>query len=487
MSNLGTIKDPARDVPVVADVDVAVVGGGCAGLGAAIAAARNGAKVALIERLGFLGGCVTADMMDVLWMSRAGERKAVEGLYMELLRRLKERGGVDGEPGYRCYVDSERLKVLADDMVSEAGIDLWLHSLGVYPVLEGKRVAGVIIESKSGRQAIKSRVVVDASGDGDIAYRAGAESKMGRESDGMVQPVSTSFKLTNVNLEQARQYYRQNPTDIFFSELVQKAREAGDFKVARDGIVLHGIRPWGEITGINATRVVVKDPTNVKMITWAEGEARRQVYQVRDFLRKYVPGYQGCEVSYIATQIAARESRRFIGSYVLSAEDVINGSRFPDAVAVSPCFIDFHNPRGVEAQLYLPKPASPDEDPMAVAFDSGDPDSTFVQETAPARVTGRRRSHVRLANAATFDVPYRCLVPNRVEGVLTAGRCISATSEAEGSIRYLPISFATGQAAGTAAAMSASGNIQPRKLDVEALRKKLSAQGAYLGEGVPIS
>ncbi len=483
------VKEPAREVSVVADVDVLVVGAGFAGLGASIAAARNGAKVGLVERIGFLGGCVTADMMDVLWMSRAGDRKAVEGIYMETLRRLKEMGGLDGEPGYRCYADSERLKILADQMVAEAGIDLWMHTLGVLPVMEGQRVSGAIIESKSGRQAIKAKVVVDASGDGDIAARAGAEWKMGREADGMVQPVSTSFKLTNVSMEEVRGYYRENPHDIWFSKLIQQARAAGDYKVPRDSITLHGIRPWGELTGINATRVVIKDPTNVKMLTWAEQEARRQVYQVRDFLRKYAPGFQHCEVSYIATQIAARESRRFTGAYVLTLDDVVKGSRFPDCVAVSPCFTDFHNPRGHDTLLYYPKPATPDENVLWMGRRSSadGKSSEFERQTYPAGPSSELPPTITVAEAATYDIPYRALVPLQIDGILTSGRCISATSEAEASIRYLPISFATGQAAGTAAALAALGNRQPRDLDVAALQGKLAAQGAFLGEGVAVS
>jgi flavin-dependent dehydrogenase len=134
---MATITEPSRQIPITAEVDVCVVGGGCAGVAAALAAARAGAKTALIERLGFLGGCGTATMMDVFWMYRAGTIKAVEGVGMEVLRRLKERGGVDGEPGFRAYVDSEMLKVLYDDMMKEAGVDLWFQTLGVRPIQEG--------------------------------------------------------------------------------------------------------------------------------------------------------------------------------------------------------------------------------------------------------------------------------------------------------------------------------------------------------------
>lgn len=475
------IREEAREVPVVSRVDVAVVGGGCAGLGAAIAAARNGARVALVERLGFLGGCVTATMMDVLWMFRAGNRKAVEGIGMEMLRRLKEQGGVDGEPGHRVYVDTERFKLLADQMVEESGVELWLHALGVSPIVEGDALSGVIVESKSGRQAIRAGVVVDASGDGDMAARAGASYEMGRPEDGRVQPVSSAFRLTNVDLEAVRSYWAQHPDDLFFARLVKVARERGDFTVPRTRIIFHGVRPWGELTGINATRVFVQDPTDSRQLTAAELENRRQVYQVADFLRKYVPGFAGCEVSYIATQVAARESRRILGEYTLTEDDIARGAEFTDAVARYPCFLDIHNPAGIDTRLLFPRPENPGDDPLLQAWSTGDPNSCFESGIRPARLSGGYSGDpVETAPSALFDIPYRCLVPLRVEGVLTSGRCISATHVALGSVRYLAASFATGQAAGTAAAMAALGNLRPRQVEVAALRGRLVEQGAYL-------
>lgn len=480
----GSIQEPPRDISVVSEVDVAVVGAGCAGLAAALAAARNGAKVALIERLGFLGGCLTATMMDTVWMFRAGDQRAVEGLAIEVLNRVKAQGGVDGVPGYRVYVDTEKFKLVADQMVLEAGIELWFHALGAAPVMANNAVSGVIIESKSGRQAIKARVLVDASGDGDIAARAGAQFEMGRFSDGLTQPVSTSFRLSNVDFQGMRSYYAEFPDDIWFARLVKQAREKGDFDVPRHSVVYHGMRPWGELTGINATRMFVKDPTDVRELTAAEVEGRRQVYAVAAMLRKYAPGFANCEVSYIATQVAARESRRVVGGYILTEDDVLNGSTFADAIAKAPCFVDIHDPKGVGFQVVYPKMPRPEDDPVSISWRSGDPNSVFETNIRPAKMPSRawhKEDQLRIANAATFDVPYRCLVPVRLDGLLTAGRCISADHVAEGSIRYLAISFATGQAAGTAAAMAARSGLQPRHVDVQALRRRLAEQGAYLG------
>ena len=479
-----TIREIARDIEVVADVDVVVVGGGCAGVAAALAAARSGAKTALVERLGFLGGCATATMMDVFWMYQAGPGiPAVEGIGMEVLRRLKERGGVDGEPGWRCYVDSELLKVLYDDMMAEAGVDLWFHALGCYPVQEGNVVKGVIIESKSGRQAILSKVVVDASGDGDIAYRAGAPWRMGRESDGKVQPVSTSFRLSNVHLEGLIRYTQEHPYDLSFAELIVKARANGDYGILRDSLTLHGIRPWGDFTGINATRVFVDDPTDVKEFTRAEIECRKQVYEVANMLKKYAPGFEDSEVAYIATQAAARESRSFVGDYTLTQNDVITGATFEDAIAVSPCFTDVHSPDGRISLIGMPFPADPKTGvPMrSEAWDSGDPKSNFAVYTRFAKFRPSQPQDPSVQPVAqVFDIPYRTLVPKEIDGLLTSGRCISGDHYAIGCVRYFPISFATGQAAGAAAAMCAQEKVQPRQVKVSKLQKKLVAKGAYL-------
>jgi hypothetical protein len=482
--SLGSVHEPAHDIPVASVVDVAVVGGGCAGLAAAIAAARNGARVALVERLPFLGGCVTATLMDVFWMFRAGERKAVEGIGMELLRRLKENGATDGQPGYRMWVDTEKFKVMCDQMVAESGIELWLHTFGAHPIMDVGAVVVLTIESKSGRQAIVAQVVVDATGDGDIAAWSGAAYEMGRLSDGRVQPVSNCFRVANVDFAAMREYYREHPDDIFFARLVKQAQEQGEFTIKRNRMVYHLLRPWGEVDSFNATRVFVADPTDVRQMTAAEVEARHQVYAVHSFLRKYVPGFAHSEVSYIGAQVACRESRRIIGEYILTENDVVRAARFTDVIAKFPCFMDVHNPAGNDVRLVHPKPERPDQDVVYLGLSAGDAASLWETMSKPAFMPGEqayRADQLEIAEGATFDIPYRALVPLKVDGLLVAGRCISSTHEAVGAIRYLPASFATGEAAGTAAALSILANVRPRVLDVPALQKRLVERGAYLG------
>ncbi len=457
-----TITEPGRQVEAISEVDVAVVGGGCAGLGAAIAAARNGAKTALIEQLGFLGGCITATHMDAFWMFRAGRHRAIEGLVIEMLGRVKQMGGLIGEPGGRCYVDVETFKLFCDRIIAETGIELWLHSQGVFPAMEGNAVRGVITESKSGRKAILAKAVVDGSGDGDIAYRAGAPSALGRESDGLTEPLGIGFRLSGVDVRKIRQYAAAHPDDKYFNSYVTKAKAAGDFPINRKRIMYHG---WnedtGEITGVNVVRIQHKDPTSTRDLTAAELEGREQIFKVEAFLRKYVPGFEKAQIAAIPTQVAPREGRRIIGGYVLTQQDIMKGSRFDDVVAVSPAFIDYHHPEGDGTTLVYPG---------------------LGKQGAESETMETLFSDTVFADAATYDIPYRCLLPNGVENVLTAGRCMSAEAVAVGSLRYLPISFATGQAAGTAAALAAKQGKSPRELDVEELQKTLVEQGMYLGE-----
>jgi hypothetical protein len=431
-----TIVEQPVEVPVAAEVDVVVVGGGVGGIAAAVAAARNGAKVALVERLGFMGGCATATMMDVMGEFQAGNTPAVAGIAMEVVWRLRDRGALEGTPGHRVYFDSEQLKVLADEMVLEAGVDLWLHTFGVKPVLEAGRVSGVFIESKSGRQAILAKYTIDISGDADIAYRAGAAWEIGRPEDGRLQPLTLNFMVGNVKREAVEDYYRDfRYGDPYFARLVRRAKRNGDFPIPRQEITHHRFTPGGNLTGLNVTRIQGKDPTNVKDLTESEILARKQIYQIAHFLRKYVPGFEQCEIAAIATQIAGRESRRVKGGYELTKEDIFGQRKFPDAIAKFPSFSDIHDPVGDKVTL-----VHPDE-------------------------------------GAMFDIPFRCLVPEKVDGILMAGKCISSTSYAAATIRRLSASMATGQAAGTAAALCAAQGIEARNMEVAALQAVLRLQG----------
>ena len=446
---MAKIVEPSREIPVLGSFDVAVVGGGPGGFAAAIAAARMGARVALIERHGFLGGTATAMMVDNFFPFRAGEKWAVRGIAWDLVERLRELGVVEEAPsdrenrpyGFkecgRVYFHTETLKVLLDRLMEEMKIFVLFYTLAVAPLQQGNRVEGVVVEGKSGRQAILAPVVIDGSGDGDIACRAGAPFEMGRPGDGLLQPTTLEFVLSGIDRDQFLGYMREDPTNYGFKKEIQAARAKGEY-VGRDRLDFHRFTPGGVMTGINVTRMHDVDPTNAQDVTRAEIEGRRQATVVVSFLRKYIPGFEGCEITAFATQAGARESRRFVGGYMLEDKDLLEGSTFEDSIAVFPALTDVHDPKGWKVEQHFPE------------------------------------------EGEVFEIPYRCLVPNEVDGVFVVGKCISASSFVEAATRFMICSMATGQAAGVAAATCSSKGILPREVDVFSLRKDLLDQGAVV-------
>lgn len=460
---MDTIEESARKIPVASKVDVVVVGAGCAGIAAALGAARSGVRVALIERLGFAGGVISGTMMEAFWMFSAGNEVVVRGIVSELFQKLKQKQALFDGPGEAnkwYWVDSEKLKLLADEWLQAEGVELWYHSMATIPILRERSITGVIIESKSGRQAILASVIVDATGDGDIAARAKAPFEQGRSEDGKVQPLSIGFKIGNVDVDELRRYRSKNPDDAMFVKSIKKARLEGKYTIPRQDMDLGRLTEWRGLSSMNPTRSMGKDPTSVKDLTLAEIELRKQVYEAADFLRTYIPGCSRCEVVAIAPQAAARESRRISAEYVLTEKDIIQGASFPDRIAKIPSYIDLHDPTTEGAVIYFPA-------------------STVANRDVPESLL--HMPGAQLAYADTYDLPFRCLVPLNVDNILTAGRCISATHVAVASIRYLPASMATGQAAGTAAALSVQQGVKPRDVDISVLQGNLLKQKVYLG------
>lgn len=453
-----------KKTPVMRKVDVVVVGGGPAGFGASIAAARNGAETLLLERYGFLGGMPTAGLVRYLPIDKLtpleayGETRPLQGgIVQELVERLVELGGAtDPSVSYPTSIgfetffptDPEILKVVLPDMIKESGAKILLHSLAVDVVKEGQEVNGIIIESKSGRQAILADRVIDASGDADMAAAAGAEY------DKCDRPLMMTLNgaLANVNIKKAIEYSRSEGKEKFNS-LVDEAIKNGDL-VATEKKVLPEVPPitvkppivldpdklppnWyrrGETLGWMES--VLGDCTNVHDLTRAELKAREAVLPLVNFFRKYVPGYENAYLTYTATQIGLRESRRVLGGYFLTADkDMKEGLKHEDVV--------------VKCR-------------MGGARDM----STYTPELAPV-----------------WDIPYRCIVPKTIDGLLMAGRCISIDHKAATllSPRDIATCIALGQAAGTAASLSIRENVKPRKLDIKVLQETLKKQGANLG------
>ncbi len=453
-----------REVPVTRDCDVLVVGGGPAGIAAAVAAAREGARTLLVEQYGALGGMGTVGLVGPFMTSFSadGKRQVIAGIFDEVVRRMVAIGGAihpsQVPPGsshsgfivrYHNNVtpfDPEALKLVAAEMIVEAGVDLLLHTF-VFDVLmrpagpgEPPAVAGVFVANKSGVQALRARVVVDCSGDADVAALAGAPTEKGRPEDGRMQPMTMFFRVGNVAGEPLRQYIREHPDERSpFTGIVERGREAGEWPdVPRERVGIYEGSTPGEWR-VNTSRLLGLDGTKAEDLTRGEIAGRRQVHELMAFFRKRVPGFADARLIDTAAQVGVRETRRIVGEYVLTVEDICAGRRFPDTIALCSYGVDVHNPEG------------------------------------PGQ--GRRQEY---ETANVYEIPYRCLVPRQVEQLLVAGRCISSTHEANGAVRVMPPCFATGQAAGTAAALAARAGRPPREVPADELRRTLAARGQVL-------
>ena len=441
------------------EVDVVVIGAGAAGTAAAIAAVRNGVRVLLIERHGLLGGVAAMGYCFHTFFSHRGE-KIVGGIADEIIQRLIPlRGAIGhirwegGHFGSVTPIDQEIVRYIINEMVSEAGVEVLLFTIAVEAVMEESEIRGVLIANKSGISFIPAKIIIDASGDADIAASAGVPIAIGREGDGLVQPVSMLFRMINVDLEKAVQSLLapdkpilraikpggEKPSPVYFS---------GNFAPWQDLIEREGLFPdknhkifcnsiWEDQVNINTARVAGINPLNPQEITKAEFENRKQIFKIASFLNRYVPGFEKAQL--IGNPFSGvRESRRIIGEYILTEEDVISGRRFEDTIGRCAYPIDLHDPRGKDVE--------------------------FTQ----------------ISKGGYYDIPYRCLIPKGIDNLLVAGRCISSTHLALGSIRCITSCFVTGEAAGTAAALSIKDRIFIREIKPHKLQKKLRDGGAII-------
>ncbi len=459
-----TFHEPARDIPVFAKVDVAVAGGGPAGLAAAIVAARNGADTILVERLSFLGGVATGAPMPVL----NTPIDALTGISKEIFDTLIARGGAVGER--LVSFDPEMLKDLTLEMAVEAGVKVLFYTWAVAPIADGPDLKGIIIENKSGRQAILAKTVIDCTGDADLAAGMGVPIVKGRERDGKMRPVTPLFRLGNVDVRKVVEYSRQHPDEFApdparnvlepqknlvriegFYDTVKKGRESGELDKDCHYLRMEGVDVNKGTVFINTIRVYNIDGTAADDLSRAEVEARRQMRRLVAFIKKRIPGCENAFVIDSATSIGVRETRRIRGDYVLTGDDCHSHALFPDAIVE----LQRRRFQGVRHQ----EGHSPD----AGEGDENDPGRRLVGVNQP------------------YQIPYRCLVPSNAEGLLVAGRTISGTHEADGWFRAIYACMQMGQGAGTAAALAVQSGVTPRQLDILALRHRLAEQGVNLG------
>jgi len=452
-----------RQALATLNTDVLVVGSGAAGITAAIAAARNGAKTTLVEYHGFLGGISTT--LPWLGFHDRDYRQVVKGLAHEFVARLKERDAassyiLDPKCSSLVSLNGHHWKILAMELAQEAGVEVMLHTHMVETVREGDRISGIVVEHKTGRQEIRAKVAIDCSGDGDVAARGGVAWEKGRTKDGLVQSPTLVFRLTGLDraafIDGCKQHrhrewvepypelkakLHQNMVEdgVFvlggFADLVERARRAGDHDLPQTRLVGVKSRRPDELVVVS-TRILGLDPTDVNSVSGAYARLFAQALPWLNFFRKYVPGCESAELEEIAPLLGIRESRRIMGDYKLAAEDMISGKMFEDAVAMGGYHIDIHRPKG-----------------------------SWVDST----------------NVKAYAIPARCLIARDVEGLLIAGKCLSATHEAIAGTRVIPICMAQGQAAGTLAAMAAAQKKDIRRIDVAKLQDRLTEQGAEIG------
>jgi hypothetical protein len=458
----GRVREPVRDLPVAREVDVLVVGGGISGVLAALAAGRCGARTLVVERYGSLGGTGTAAMMNLFYVPYAASR----GLVRELFDRLIARGGA--VPGEFVVYDPELYKVTALEMLAEANVDVLLHTLVSDVVMEGRTLRGIVVENKSGRQAILSRVTIDASGDADVAARAGARHIKGRESDGKMRPMTLIFRMGGVDVPRLVEYARTHPEDfspdplqymldiehgmirIFgFFKLVEEAKARGELWPECYYFRLESVMPERGVLTINATRVYGVDGTKAEDLSRAEIETRHQMIQLAAFARKYIPGFENAFILDSASTIGVRETRRIRGEHVVSEEDILAGRHYDDVIAVD---ANQQNPRQ----------------------QGGHPPDG--KEGGPQDVEAREL----IARMFVYEIPYRALVAADVEGLLVTGRSISVEHHADVYTRNQGCAMVTGVAAGVAGALASAAEETPRDVDVAAVQTRLRELGMDL-------
>ncbi len=417
-----TIHEAAQETKVLAETDVVVVGAGPAGVTAAIAAAREGADTILVERYGFLGGMATGGLVLMINQYPSGQCQ-------EWLDRLNKVGGVHDlsktkEPGvlkHTMMLDPELLKCILNDMVLEAGVKQLLHSWSAAAIVEKNAVKGVIFESKSGRQAIVGKAVIDATGDGDVFASAGAEFDAALDKGYRSSDLAMVFRIGGVDFDAFADFRAAQPGK--WEEIRNEAFKLSGFPL----VPVAAQRK--DVFWVNSF-IPGKSSIKVEDLTWVNVNVRKAMLPVHSYYKKNLPGFENSYLYDSASQTGTRGSRRLIGEYILTGEDARSGKKFEDTVLMFPQGVPLSWPGGVQPQ--------------------------------------------------NVGMPYRCLVPTKLDGLLASGRCFSSDQAANTMFNVIPHCIQMGQAAGTAAALAVQNGVLLRNIDVKALQRRLIAQGVEL-------
>lgn len=428
--------------------DLLVAGGGLSGVAAAVAAARQGLSVLLVEQSGSLGGAMSNALVYPFmrfWtqMPDGSKKLLSDGLFTEMRRRQAAyaktacfQGRVTDEHAPPAMdFQSDLFKFALDDMVAEAGVTVLYHATLFRVNTQGRKVCSVLLATKAGELEVSAAFFVDATGDGDLLAFAGCDYQLGRESDGLCQPMTTCFRMANVDERSlgANCWKEMNA-------LYRQLQQAGKICNPRENILKFRGQLLGEgIIHFNTTRVVKLDPTDPFAVSQAEALARKQVWELVAFLKENdFPAFRNAYLVSCATHIGVRESRKLKGVHILTAQELMDCTRFPDSIALGDYDIDIHNPEGSGTSHYYFQPGT------------------------------------------YYTIPYRSLLPKEFDNLLVAGRCISATHEAQASIRIMPICATLGEAAGTAVGIAWHSGTDVHTLDIAALQAKLRENGAAI-------
>ncbi len=420
--------------------DIIVVGGGIAGSAAALSAARAGQNVLLIEKSNALGGtatnCLVNPFMPYSYNDPETNEKVAlsRGIFTEILERLRECNCLyeyhDLE--FDTAFNEEYLKLILNRMLIQAGAKLLFHSCLVESTINEGHIESITVVNKSGKQTYYADCLIDATGDGDLAAMSGCSFQLGREEDNLCQPMTLCFRVGNVDVDAYIQNDRKEAIRLY-----KEYKEAGRIKNVYEKILTFR-HPSKGVLHFNSTRIVKKNPVDAMDITEAEIEAREQAFELFAFMKEHVPSFKDAILLSTAASIGVRESRMIEGEYTLTQEDLLNLTKFEDSIAAGNYDIDIHNPEG-----------------------SG-------------------TTHHYFKSGEYYTIPYRCLTPKKTDNLLVAGRCISATHEAQASCRIMPICFCLGQAAGTAAALATKNKTGVKSIDIKELRTKLIEADAFI-------
>lgn len=423
-----------------AEYDVLVAGGGASGLIAAVSAARMGARTAVVERQGCLGGTATSGMVAQYIGFFNRDTRVVGGLPYELTRRIRALGGSDGFNRYTLAEASatpvplinfpfnpEFVKIAADELAQEAGVDIFLHSQIVKPLAGSRGVEGVVIEGVSGRTALRARMVVDASGDGVVAAASGVPHEgvdLGRRR----QPCTLVFRMSNVDVKRFRAVPREEKRAIALEGLKEG-------RIYWESLSFCST-PGGQDAVSLMSRIFGIDALEAADATRAELAGRQQVKSIVRFLRERVPGFEHALLAGIAPRVGVRETRRIVGQHTLTEADITGGRRFADAIALGAGPMDLHDPKGTGVELWMPE--------------------------------------------LPFEIPLACLLPQSVGGLVVAGRAMSATRDANGGSRHMGTAMCLGEAAGIYAALAARGEASLSDPAAGRIRGLLRERGALV-------